>query len=275
MLLVSFRFPLYPFPSYPYPIPMWRIIRYTIYAIGGVVLGGIVFEVVTLPRVSALRDQNPATTSMIEARIREARDNGIEPRRVQIWVPLERISPQLQRAVIAGEDTNFATHHGFDYEAIQHAWDQAQKEADKEAKREGENDSWLPNLPDFKRGASTISQQLAKNLYLSSQRSFARKGQEAIITYFMERSLSKHRILELYLNVIEWGDGIYGAEAASQYYFHKPAANLNAREAAFLSAMIPNPRTIFNPQVNPKRVARRQRIILRLMPGVRMPQGTG
>jgi monofunctional biosynthetic peptidoglycan transglycosylase len=254
---------------------MWRGIRYTIYAISGIVLGGLTFEAATLPRVSALRDQNPATTSMIEVRLREARASGIEPRRVQIWMPLEKISPQLQRAVLAGEDTNFATHHGFDYEAIQRAYDQAQKEAEKEAKQEGENDSWLPNMPDFKRGASTISQQLAKNLYLSSERSFMRKGQEAIITYFMERSLSKKRILEIYLNVIEWGDGIYGAEAASQYYFHKPAANLNAREAAFLSAMIPNPRTVFNPQVNPKRVARRQRIILRGMPSVKMPAGTG
>jgi monofunctional biosynthetic peptidoglycan transglycosylase len=249
---------------------MWRIVRYIFYAGSGIVLGGLVFEAATLPRVSTLRDQNPATTSMIETRIREAQRNGRQPKRVQIWVPLEKISPQLQRAVIAGEDTNFATHHGFDYEAIQRAWDQAQKEADKEAKQEGENDSWLPNLPDFKRGASTISQQLAKNLYLSSERSFMRKGQEAIITYFMERSLPKRRILELYLNVIEWGDGIYGAEAASEFYFHKPAAALNAREAAFLSAMIPNPRTVFNPQVNPRRVARRQRIILRLMPGVKM-----
>jgi monofunctional biosynthetic peptidoglycan transglycosylase len=254
---------------------MWRTIRYIFYAGSGIVLGGLIFEAITLPRAGALRNQNPATTSMIEARLREAQQNGQQPKRVQIWVPLEKISPQLQRAVLAGEDTNFATHHGFDYEAIQHAWDQAQKEADKEANQEGENDSWLPNLPDFKRGASTISQQLAKNLYLSNERSFMRKGQEAIITYFMERNLSKRRILEIYLNVIEWGDGIYGAEAASQYYFHKPAASLNVREAAFLSAMIPNPRTVFNPQVNPKRVARRQRIILRLMPGVKMPPGTG
>lgn len=254
---------------------MWRAIRYTIYAFCGILLGGLVFEAATLPRVGALRDQNPATTSMIEARNREASRNGIQPKRVQIWVPLEKISPHLQRAVLAGEDTNFATHHGFDYEAIQKAWDQAQKEADKEAKQEGDNDSWLPQLPDFKRGASTISQQLAKNLYLSSERSFMRKGQEALITYFMERNLSKRRILEIYLNVIEWGDGIYGAEAASQFYFHKPAANLNVREAAFLSAMIPNPRTVFNPTVNPKRVARRQRVILRLIPGVKMPQGTG
>jgi monofunctional biosynthetic peptidoglycan transglycosylase len=253
---------------------MWRIIRYVIYAIAGIFLGGLIFEAVTLPRVSTLRDQNPATTSLIEARIREARASNSEPKRVQIWEPLERISPNLQRAVLAGEDANFATHHGFDYQAIQKAWDQAQKEADKEAKQEGENDSWLPNMPEFKRGASTISQQLAKNLYLSNERSFMRKGQEAIITYFMERSLPKRRILELYLNVIEWGDGIYGAEAASQYYFHKPAATLNAREAAFLSAMIPNPRTIFNPLINPRRVARRQRIILRGMPGVKMPPGT-
>lgn len=250
---------------------MWRIIRYVIYAFAGIFIGGLVFEAVTLPRVSALRSQNPATTSLIETRISQARRSGVEPKRVQIWTPLDRISPNLQRAVLAGEDSNFVSHHGFDYQAIQRAWDQAQKEADKEAKQEGENDSWLPNMPDFKRGASTISQQLAKNLYLSSERSFMRKGQEAIITYFMERSLTKRRILELYLNVIEWGDGIYGAEAASEYYLHKPAAALNAREAAFLSAMIPNPRTIFNPQLNPKRVARRQRIILRLMPSVRMP----
>ena len=250
---------------------MWRFIRYVTYAVVGIIVGGLIFQVVVVPSFSELATQNPATTSLIEARNRETRRKGSEPKRYQIWVPLERISPNLQRAVIAGEDSNFATHNGFDYEAIQRAWEHANKEAEKEAKQTGEDDSWLPNLPDFKRGASTISQQLVKNLYLSSERSFMRKGQEAIITYFMERNLSKKRILEVYLNVIEWGDGIYGAEAASQYYFHKPAANLNAREAAFLSAMIPNPRTVFNPRVNPKRVARRQRIIMRGMPSVKMP----
>lgn len=250
---------------------MRRLIRYVAYAVLGLFAGGLIFEAVTLPSFSTIREQNPATTSLIEARNNESRRKGVEPTRFQVWVPLERISPNLQRAVLAGEDANFATHDGFDYKAIQQAWDDAQKEAEKEAKQTGEDDSWLPNLPDFKRGASTISQQLAKNLYLSSERSFTRKGQEAIITYFMERNLSKKRILEVYLNVIEWGDGIYGAEAASQYYFHKPAANLNAREAAFLSAMIPNPRTVFNPRVNPKRVARRQRIIMRGMPSVKMP----
>src|SRR3989449_3091956 len=254
---------------------MRRIIKSSLIVFLGLLIGFIAYEAIMFVLVTRLRSENPVTTSLIEARVGEAKARGEQPKRLQIWMPLDRISPNLERAVLAGEDTNFATHNGFDYQAIQKAWDQALRDAAKEAQKEGENDDWLPTLPDFKRGASTISQQLAKNLYLSSQRSFFRKGEEAIITYFMERNLSKRRILELYLNVIEWGDGIYGAEAASQYYFHKPAANLNAREAAFLSAMIPNPRTIFNPQVNPKRVARRQRIILRGMPSVKMPPGTG
>jgi monofunctional biosynthetic peptidoglycan transglycosylase len=210
---------------------------------------------------------------MIEQRAKEARDEGREPRRLQQWVPLDRISVNLQRAVLAGEDTNFATHHGFDYEAIQRAWDDAQKESEKEAKQEGEQDesSWIPQMPTFKRGASTITQQLAKNLYLSSERTFARKAKEAAITYFLERSLSKCRILEIYLNVIEWGDGIYGAEAASQFYFHKHASDLTPAEAAYLSAMIPSPLNVFNPQKNPRRVVRRQRVILRGMPSVKLP----
>ncbi|MBD0372359.1 MAG: transglycosylase domain-containing protein [Pyrinomonadaceae bacterium] len=226
--------------------------------------------------ISKLRDHNPGSTSLIDYRMQEAQKRGEQPKRMQIWVPLERISPQLQRAVLAGEDTNFATHHGFDYEAIQRAWDEAQREAEKESKEEGEDPSiWDWNLPSFKRGASTITQQLAKNLYLSNERSFLRKGREAVITYFLERELSKRRILEIYLNIIEWGDGIYGAEAASQYYFKKSAADLTPREAAFLSAMIPSPLNIFNPQKNLKRVQRRQKVILRGMPFVKMPPGTG
>jgi monofunctional biosynthetic peptidoglycan transglycosylase len=226
--------------------------------------------------VSKLRDRNPASTSLIDYRMQEAQARGEQPKRMQTWVELERISPQLQRAVLAGEDTNFAAHHGFDYEAIQRAWDDAQREAEKESRQEGDDPSiWDWNLPTFKRGASTITQQLAKNLYLSSERSFLRKGREAVITFFLERELSKRRILEIYLNIIEWGDGIYGAEAASQYYFKKPAADLTQREAAFLSAMIPSPLNIFNPQKNLKRVQRRQKIILRGMPYVKMPQGTG
>ncbi len=233
----------------------------------------IVYEVATFPRVTRLRERNPETTSLIETRASEARSRGEQHRRLQQWVPLERISPNLQRAVLAGEDTNFALHDGFDYQAIQRAWEEAQREAAKEAREEGEGDqsSWIPAMPSFKRGASTITQQLAKNLYLSSERSFLRKGREAVITYFLERSLPKRRILEIYLNVIEWGDGIYGAEAAAQKYFGKSASNLTPREAAYLAAMIPNPRTVFNPEKNPRRVARRQRIIMRGLPFVRLP----
>jgi monofunctional glycosyltransferase len=250
---------------------MRRIIRILLFALMGLVIGVIVFEGIMFVRISHLRSENPVTTSLIDARVAEAKDHDQQPKRMQVWVKLDQISPNLQRAVLAGEDTNFALHNGFDYRAIQKAWDEAFLEAAKEAQNEGENDDWLPNLPDFKRGASTISQQLAKNLYLSSRRSFFRKGQEAILTIFLERALSKRRIFEIYLNVIEWGDGVYGAEAASQYYFHKPAAALTANQAAFLSSMIPNPKTVFNPQVNPRRVARRQRIILRGMPYVRLP----
>jgi len=250
---------------------MRRTIKTLLLVFLGIFVGVVAYEAIMLIRVSRLRTENPVTTSMIEARASEAQSQRQQPRREQLWVNLDRISPNLQRAALAGEDTNFTTHHGFDYQALQKAWDDAMRDAAREAKKEGENDDWLPTLPDFKRGASTISQQLAKNLYLSSQRSFFRKGQEAMLTVFLERTLTKRRILELYLNVIEWGDGIYGAEAAAQHYFHKPASALSANEAAFLSAMIPNPRTVFNPQVNPRRVARRQRIILRGMPYVKTP----
>jgi monofunctional biosynthetic peptidoglycan transglycosylase len=263
---------------------MWRLIKLTFLVLLALFTLWIVYEVATFPRVSRLRTQNPETTSMIETRLKEAREEGREPRRVQVWVPLERISPELQRAVLAGEDVNFAAHDGFDYEAIQKAWESGRAEAAKEAKEEGDEgeESWIPDLSKFRRGASTISQQLAKNLYLSSERSFARKAREAFITYFLERSLPKRRILEIYLNVIEWGDGVYGAEAAAQTYFNKPASQLNAREAAFLAAMIPNPRTVFNPvptAQNPKsnlrRVQRRQRVIMRGMNSVKLPAGTG
>jgi monofunctional biosynthetic peptidoglycan transglycosylase len=250
---------------------MRRLLRIFFLVVVGAVIGVIGYEAIMLVRVLLLRKGNPTSTSLIDTRINEAEAKGQQPRREQVWVPLDRISPNLQRAVLAGEDTNFVTHHGFDYEAIQKAFEQAQREAAKQAKAEGEDDDWLPNLPEFKRGGSTISQQLAKNLYLSSQRSFLRKGQEAALTVMLERSLTKRRILEIYLNVIEWGDGIYGAEAASQHYFHKPASALTTNEAAFLSAMIPNPRTVFNPQINPRRVGRRQRIILRGMPYVKLP----
>ena len=250
---------------------MRKVFRLLFLVVLGIVVGTLAFEGIMFARVFLLRSRNPASTSLIDTRIREAEAKGQQPKREQIWVPLDQISPNLQRAVLAGEDTNFFAHGGFDYEAIQKAWEQAQRQTAREAKEEGENDDWLPSLPEFKRGGSTISQQLAKNLYLSSQRTLLRKGQEAALTVMLERTLTKRRILEIYLNVIEWGDGVYGAEAASRRYFRKPASALNANEAAYLSAMIPNPRTVFNPLNNPRRVARRQRIIMRGMPHIKLP----
>ncbi len=226
----------------------------------------VVYEVNCLAQVMWLRSHNPTSTALMDSRANEARVNNREPRRNQTWVPVENISPNLQRAVIAGEDPNFTTHRGFDYEAIQNAWEQEQQEAKQE--HDSDRDA---EMFEFKKAGPTISQQLAKNLFLSSKRTVLRKSQEAIITIFLERTLTKRRILELYLNVIEWGDGIYGAEAAAQHYFHKSAAALMPEEAAFLAAMIPNPRTLLNPKLNPERVTRRQRIILRDLDKVEIP----
>lgn len=232
----------------------------------------LAYELLTFPSISALRTENPVTTSMIEHRLSEARAEGKEGKKYMIWMPIGQISPHLQRAVLAGEDARFFEHNGFDWEAIQKAWDEAVREGEKEAKESGDFDpnSWIPTMPSFKRGASTVTQQLGKNLYLSEDRNFLRKGREAVYTYFLERELSKKRILEIYLNVIEWGDGIYGAEAASRHYFRKSASNLTREEAAFLAAMVPSPLNVFNPQKNRKRVVRRQRVLLKYMNSIKL-----
>ncbi len=246
---------------------MWYWTKVLFAILCGAVAIWLLYEIVTFPSISKLKTENPTTSSMIEYRLSEARDDGKQPKKYMIWQPIEQISPNLQKAVLAGEDSRFFTHDGFDWEAIQNAWDEAVKEGEKEAKQEGDYDEndWIPPMPSFKRGASTITQQLSKNLYLSEDRNFLRKGREALYTYFLEKDLSKKRILEIYLNVIEWGDGIYGAEAASRTYFNKSASSLSPQEAAYLSAMIPSPLNVFNPKKNPKRVVRRQRVILRGM----------
>ncbi len=251
---------------------MWYWVKILSLIFAGAIGVWLIYELATFPRISRLRNENPTTTSMIEFRLSEARAEGREPRKLMIWTPIEQISPNLQRAVLASEDSRFFEHNGFDWEAIQKAWDEAVKEGEKEAKAEGDYDpdGWIPPMPSFRRGASTVSQQLAKNLFLSEDRNFLRKGREAVYTYFLERSLSKKRILEIYLNVIEWGDGIYGAEAASRNYFKKNASNLTREEAAFLAAMIPSPLNIFNPEKNRKRVVRRQRVLLRHMNSMKL-----
>lgn len=251
---------------------MWYWTKILFLILAGAVGVWLIYELVTFPSISRLRNDNPTTSSMIEFRLSEARSEGREPRKFMIWTPMEQISPNLQRAVLAGEDSRFFEHDGFDWLAIEKAWDEAVREGEKEAKAEGDYDpdGWIPPMPSFRRGASTVSQQLSKNLFLSEDRNFLRKGREAVYTYFLERNLSKKRILELYLNVIEWGDGIYGAEAASRNYFRKSASDLTKDEAAFLAAMIPSPLNIFNPSKNRKRVVRRQRVIARGMNSIKL-----
>lgn len=209
----------------------------------------------TLPDVVPLRTTNPRTTAFIELRAAEARARGAQPRRVQRWVPYARISPALKRAVLVAEDAAFWRHEGIDVEQIRESLE-----------RDLEKGSFL-------RGGSTITQQLAKNLFLSPTKNPLRKLRELLIARRLEAALSKTRILELYLNVIEWGDGIYGAEAASRAYFGKPAAQLAPEEAALLAACIINPR-VMNPDRLSIRLQRRERLILSRMGAVTPPPDT-
>jgi len=215
--------------------------------LGGLAAGGFV---VTLPNVSRLRQEDPPSTAFIESRRASLRSAGRSDRVERIWVPLGAISLHLRQAVVLAEDGNFFIHHGIDFSATWRAargvW----------AGRGGGKPL---------RGGSTITQQLAKNLYLSPDRSYWRKFREAAIALSMERSLGKDRILEIYLNSIEWGERIYGAEAASRHYFGKAASGLSEEESALLAAMIPGPRRALNPALHPLRVSRRQKKILRMM----------
>ena len=214
--------------------------------------GYAVFVFLTLPDVRNLGDENPPTTAFMELRAREAHARGEPPRRVQKWVGYARISQNLKRAVLVTEDSAFWQHEGIDFEQLR--------------------ESMEVNLErmEFARGGSTITQQLAKNLYLSPSKNPVRKVREFFIARRLEGELTKQRILELYLNVIEWGDGIYGAEAASRTYFRKGAADLSAPEAALLAAAIANPR-LLDPAHPSARLRRRQQMIMRRMGAVTPP----
>jgi monofunctional biosynthetic peptidoglycan transglycosylase len=209
----------------------------------GVGFAYLAWVYLTLPDVRALATTNPETTAFIEIRRDEAHDAGKSFTLRRRWVPFNRISNHLKRAVIVAEDSAFYEHEGLDYKQI----------------RESIEDS----LEDGGaiRGASTITQQLAKNLYLSESRNPARKLKELIITRRLETALSKRRIFEIYLNSIEWGDGIFGCEAAARAYFGKSAADLGPAEAAMLAGAIINPR-VHSPAKPTRRLLRRQQIIL-------------
>ena len=197
--------------------------------------------------VRRLADHDPERTSVMRQREREAKEKGRPYRVQQSWTPLSRVSKHLIHAVIASEDQKFFGHEGVDWEAVEKIIDEERKGGLR-----------------FARGGSTITQQLAKNLFFTTHRSIVRKLREVVAARWLEEELGKRRILELYLNVIEWGDGVYGAQAAAQRYYGKPAAALDEVEAAGLAAMIPNPRRI-NPRVNAGRHARAQRRVLWLM----------
>ncbi|MFH1080218.1 MAG: monofunctional biosynthetic peptidoglycan transglycosylase [Pseudomonadota bacterium] len=198
------------------------------------------------PDVSMLRKVNPKKSAFMEYRENEWLRQGKKKKIVQQWVPLSQISPYVIKAVIIAEDDKFWSHEGFDFDAMQ-------KALEKDLKQKK-----------FKAGGSTISQQLAKNLFLSPSKNPIRKLMEAVLTWRLERNLSKKRIIEIYLNVAEWGDGLFGIEAASHRYYHKPASDLSALEAAKLAAVLPNPRR-YNPVGGSHYVAYRSELIYQIM----------
>ncbi|MFO0775255.1 MAG: monofunctional biosynthetic peptidoglycan transglycosylase [Nitrospiraceae bacterium] len=204
------------------------------------------YWLLTFPDIAGLANTNPTSTALMDARQQQALEDHKPFRRRWTWVPLARIASTLQRAVIAAEDAKFFSHEGFDWEGLKEA---AVK--DLEAGK-------------VTHGGSTITQQLAKNLYLSAERSWLRKAREALITRALEHRLSKRRILEIYLNVAEWGHGVFGAEAAAQHHFHKSAADLTDEEAATLAAILPAPRR-YDPLRMTAHILSRQRTILRNM----------
>ena len=222
--------------------------RLTLLGLGGLLLLGL-YVLAGLPPRSAVRElrtRNPGLTGVMRQRQEEARRARRKARRVQSWVPLARVSRDLINAVVVAEDPKFFGHEGVDWDAVKESL-----EKDLRERR-------------FARGGSTITMQLAKNVFFTTRKSPVRKLRELVVTWWLEQDLSKKRILEIYLNVIEWGDGVYGCEAAARRYYGKPAAELDEEEAAGLAAMIPSPRRI-NPVTNPARHARAQKRILWLM----------
>jgi monofunctional glycosyltransferase len=224
-------------------VSKWTV-RIAIVIVAGLV-ANIAFYLVH-PDVSRLKKERPGKTSFMEYREEQWQRKGVDKKIVQLWEPLARISPYAVKAVIIAEDDKFWAHEGFDFEAIQKAFE---KDIRKRT---------------LKAGGSTISQQLAKNLYLTPSKNPLRKLKEAILTWRLERNLSKRRIIEIYLNVAEWGEGIFGIEAASRHYFAKNAADLTAREASRLAVILPSPLR-YDPVAGGPYVAGRAEAIYRIM----------
>lgn len=197
------------------------------------------------PNISSLKNDNPIPTAFMEYRQEQWESENRDMKITHKWVPISKISSNVIKAVLIGEDDGFYNHDGFDVKGMENAIERSIKKK-------------------TLAGGSTISQQLSKNLYLSPSKNPVRKVKEAILTWRIEKTLSKRRILEIYLNVAEWGDGIFGIEAAARHYYHKSAKNLTAREASRLVAVLPNP-IKYNPTGNQKYVKNRARIIYKTM----------
>jgi monofunctional glycosyltransferase len=212
-----------------------------------VVIAGLALEVFFVARIALAATVDPQSTAFQRS---EAWRIGTEKGQLrwrQQWMPYGRISDNLKRAVIASEDDSFATHDGVDWEALEKAWERNAKAEELAAKQRARHPVRASAAAKPVRqpkivGGSTITQQLAKNLLLSGERTLLRKGQEIVLTFALERMLSKERILEIYLNSVEWGEGVFGAEAAAQHYYRKSAAQLTAYESARLAVMLPRPK---------------------------------
>jgi monofunctional biosynthetic peptidoglycan transglycosylase len=218
-------------------------------------------------RITMMRVINPESTAFERSEIwRMARSSNFKWQ--QKWVNYEKISDNLKKAVIASEDAGFIDHDGVDMAALEQAWERNAKAEQRAANRASKTaaPARAPKIV----GGSTITQQLAKNLFLSGERTLLRKGQELVLTLMLEVLLSKERILEIYLNNVEWGEGVFGAEAASQRYYRKSAANLTANEAARLAVMLPRPR-YFESRTGSGYLASRAGTITARMSGVEIP----
>ena len=219
---------------------------------GFVVLLLILYQFWLLAHVAWWVKHNPSTSAFMEQRLEIMQEKNPDAELRHRWVSYDQISNHLKRAVIAAEDAKFVDHEGFDWQGIQRAMVKNAKHGKIVA------------------GGSTISQQLAKNLFLSGRRTPWRKGEEALITLMLERLMTKQRILEMYLNVIEWGNGVFGAEAASRHYFKLSAAQLGPAQASKLAAMVPNPR-YYDQNRNAPGLLRKTRIIQRQLGRVELP----
>jgi len=219
-------------------------------------------------RIAAMAVVAPQSTAFERSEAWRVTTEKGELRWRQDWVDYAQISDHLKRAVIASEDDGFSQHDGVDWEALEKAWARNAK-AEQRAEQRASQGKAITKPPKVV-GGSTITQQLAKNLFLSGERTLMRKGQEFVLTMLLEHLLSKRRILEIYLNNVEWGEGVFGAEAAAQHYFRKPASKLNAYEAARLAVMLPRPK-YFEKVPNSGYLANRAGTIVARMQDAQLP----